>query len=91
MLQEIIDNFQYKPGYRFTIVDGSRILLVHSTKDINTNDPCMVTTSTSLLHRECTELEIVDVLRFLILDLERHEALEHMKYKNERIFDPHKN
>lgn len=98
--QWFLRNFQYKPGFTFTV---ERCTYSHYGKETVTPFLRIVGTVIDAYHqdqmvelqhyaelRSCfSEVEMLDEVARHIMDLEKHEIAEFIQYKGKRPFNPH--
>ena len=91
-VREIIKNIQYKPNSGFTAhIKGECVFIQHwqVLRCTKTSKLCMHKGRKFYISPYMTNEEIIRTLRLAVVTFEEHEVNENLRYKGERVLNPH--
>ena len=90
-LRNILSNFTYRPGWKFSVKDGRLIIDAQVIDANNQTKTCPLTSVTQLPHFALMNKNF-DWVRWLfeiLLELERHEVKEFFRINGQPVYEPH--
>lgn len=97
LLHKVVKNIQYKPGVTINVRCDTyhpQVIIDMKVMDSDNLERTIelhyMETISSYWYR-LNESEMIDILYGVILNMEKHEASEFFRYKNKKVFNPHKN